>query len=290
MLTVIVRMANQDVHIPDYQAEKVPIFRYDRQVMDSGTRTVSPGGSGDDSLCDLLRDWYQSPLGQSLEAIELAAVRNAMANLFGYHVLLVEPPWSGNPLDTSRIPHKIRLEDASRDVSDVQVAALSTALPIGTDSLDVVVLPHVLERSDDPHQLLREVDRCLIPEGHVIITGFNPWGVWGLRRLMTSWRGRVPWCLRFISHVRIEDWLALLGFDILEVRALFYRPPVQRAGVLERLSVLERFGDRGWPIPGACYQLLARKRVLTMTPVRPRWRPRRGILGASVAEPTRRSS
>lgn len=258
--------------------------------MDSAAATVSPGGSGGDSLCNLLRDWYRTPLGLSLENMELAAVREAMANLFGYHVLLVESPWTGNPLNASRIPHQIHLAYTGRELAQAQLAASASALPIETDSLDVVVLPHVLERSGHPHQVLREVDRCLIPEGHVIITGFSPWGMWGLRRLLTAWRGRVPWCLRFIRPARIEDWLELLGFDILQVRTLFHRPPLQHARILERLRIFERIGDRGWPIPGACYQLLARKRVTTMTPLRPRWRPRRGILGASVAEPTRRSS
>jgi SAM-dependent methyltransferase len=260
------------------------------RTMGSGNRAELSSASPDKLLCGRLRAWYESPLGQSLAVEELGAVRDAIANLFGYHVLLIEPPWAADPLDSCRIPHKIQLDDAREGGAAPSLAGLSTALPIATDSLDVIVLPHVLERSSDPHQVLREVDRCLIPEGHVIILGFNPFSLWGLWRVVTGWRGQIPWCMPFLGLTRIRDWLALLGFDVLEVRNLYYRPPVQNAAALDRLVVIERLGQRGWPLPAAGYQLLARKRVFTLTPIRPRWRPRRGVLGAGVVEPTPRSS
>ena len=57
-----------------------------------------------------------------------------------------------------------------------------TELPFATQSLDLVVMPHVLEFSAEPHQVLREVERVLIPEGQVIICGFNPISMWGARQ------------------------------------------------------------------------------------------------------------
>jgi ubiquinone/menaquinone biosynthesis C-methylase UbiE len=40
-------------------------------------------------------------------------------------------------------------------------------LPLAANSIDLVVMPHTLEFAPDPHQMLREVERVLVPEGQV---------------------------------------------------------------------------------------------------------------------------
>ena len=162
------------------------------------------------------------------------------------------------------------------------------ALPVATDTLDVLLLPHVMEFVDQPHEVLREADRTLIPEGHLVIVGFNPWSLWGIGRLFLGWRSAAPWRGRFLSVFRLKDWLALLGFDTLAVRNYAFRPPFQHAGIMERLRFLEGAGQRWWPGLGGGYVLIARKRVATLTPIRPRWRPRRNLAGGKLAEPTLR--
>jgi ubiquinone/menaquinone biosynthesis C-methylase UbiE len=52
-------------------------------------------------------------------------------------------------------------------------------LPFAANSIDLAVMPHVLESHDNPHQILREVERILIPDGQLVITGFNPLSLWG---------------------------------------------------------------------------------------------------------------
>ena len=246
-------------------------------------RRSSPG---DDNLTQL-RDWYRTPLGQTLEAAELAAVRDALGTLFGFHLLLAAPPWQVSPLDASRVSQRLIMSSTRVEAS----ALLGTpqALPIIADSLDAIVLPHTLEFVEQPHEVLREVERCLIPEGHVLILGFNPYGLWGLWRLVHGWRHRLPWPGRFISQTRVRDWLALLGFDTLSCRPVLFRPPLQGLAAPQRLQSLDRLAQRGWPVPAAGYQLLARKRVVGMTPIRPRWRPRRSLLAGGLIEPTRHS-
>jgi len=163
---------------------------------------------------------------------------------------------------------------------------IPTHLPIQTDSIDVVVLPHTLEFSLTPHDVLREVDRVLVPEGHLLMLVFNPRSAWMLWRWALGWRKQMPWCGRFMSTTRIKDWMALLGFDVMAVHGYFYRPPLQGDSIMKRLDLWEKMGKRAWPILGAANLIIAKKRVTTITPIRPRWRTQRQSVGApGLVEP-----
>lgn len=235
-----------------------------------------------------LRDWYAKYPGVWLQEEEVALLETSLADLFGYHILQVGLNNESNSLIVSRIPHRM-IMDVQFPVSHHQDPAAAHGrpdfllgepeyIPVASDSLDVLVLSHTLEFSTNPHQVLREVDRLLIPEGHVVILGFNPWGSWMPWRMLFGWRKRAPWCGRFVSVARLKDWLRLLGFDITECKRYFFRPPLAHQGIMRRLKFLDRVGCRFWPILGAAYFLVAKKRVATLTPIRPRWRPRRSRL------------
>jgi SAM-dependent methyltransferase len=165
-------------------------------------------------------------------------------------------------------------------------------LPVFSDSIDSLILYHALEFSSDPHQVLREAERVLVPEGHIVILGFNPQSLWGLTKILKFRSKDAPWCGRFLSTLRLKDWLALKGFEVTTIRHCFYRPPVQRAGLLARLAKLERWGNKWWSFLGGVYIIVARKKVSTVTPIKPRWRPRRSIdpvLGDSATRSYRRN-
>ncbi len=237
--------------------------------------------------------WYASPVGRELAAVEDALLAEVLGNLFGYHLLQVGTPARRERLEHSRVSRRLLLDigsDAGHDGAPGRFRGEAPALPVRGDSLDVIVLPHVLEFTAHPHQVLREVDRTLVPEGHVVILGFNPVSLWQLWRWTLGWRGHPPWCGRFYSAARVRDWLALLGFEVTGLRHYFWRPPIQQSGILQRLGILDRLGRRWWPILGAGYVLVARKRVSTLTPIRPRWRPSRVLRPAGVIEPTPRRS
>jgi SAM-dependent methyltransferase len=228
-----------------------------------------------------LRDWYSGPLGREVWEAEHAQLDQVIANLFGYHILQLGSLGNRTLLDGSRILHRVVVNFGH---GRAHLYALPEALPILTDSIDVIVLPHTLEFGSDPHEILREADRSLIPEGHLIVLGFNPWSAWGLRRLLSS--SRAPWCGRFLGLSRLKDWLRLLGFDTMYVRTFFFRPPLSSRALMNRLKIMEAIGSRGWWLPAGLYLLLAKKRVIALTPIRPRWRPRRRLIAAGVTEPT----
>ena len=155
--------------------------------------------------------------------------------------------------------------------SPLQRATVITISPFATHSLDLVVLPHVLEFAAEPHQVLREVSRVLIPEGQVIITGFNPASLWGVRQVFGRITGRhfLPQNGEFISLSRLKDWLKLLSMESNRGHFGCYLPPCSSPRSFSRYDFMEKAGNRWWPYFGGVYIVQAIKRVRGMTLVGP---------------------
>lgn len=211
--------------------------------------------------------WLQSPVGQYVLRWEQRQVDAAVADLFGFHALQVGLP-DLQGLRANRMPHRWQANDAPH--AGVALECEFDALPFDTQSLDLVVLPHTLEFSNNPHHALREVERVLMPEGRVVILGFNPAGLWGLRHRGGLWRQRLamgaspplfPGPAGLISQRRLRDWLHLLNFEVESGSFGCYRPPFKTERWLNRLGWMEAVGSRWWPMLGAVYLVVAVKRV-----------------------------
>lgn len=262
-----------------------------------------------------LHDFFQTPHGRYLLAWEQAQLDRVVADIFGFHALQLGCP-DLDALQANRMPHRWlalpeELQDRTAQVptmdnsggcerGDAPVApkaALVTnaaALPFPEASLDLVVLPHTLELSADPHHVLREVERVLVPEGRVVVAGFNPNSFWGLRQSRSRLMGRLgvssmglselylPEAGDFIGPWRLRDWFRLLGFEIESQLFGCYRPAVRSEQWLQRFAWMDRAGARWWPIFGAVYFFVAVKRVRGVRLLGPAWRPRRASGTAPV--------
>jgi SAM-dependent methyltransferase len=177
----------------------------------------------------------------------------------------------------------------------VALVTNAAALPFPPASLDLVVLPHTLELSADPHHVLREVERVLVPEGRVVISGFNPTSLWGLRQGRARLAARLgvralglsslylPEAGEFIGPRRLRDWLQLLSFEVESERFGCYRPAVRTEKWLNHSAWMDRAGPRWWPIFGAVYFQVAVKRVQGVRLLGPAWKPRRAVAAAPVS-------
>ncbi len=251
----------------------------------------NPSGNGNGSTVRRrMRAWYRKAPGTLLISKEREEVDRLLPYVFGYHILQIGSLGRERSLlNSCRIQHRLVIDaDHQNGPGDTGLYSHAHALPIASDSVDAVVLAHTLELERDPHQALREAERVLIPEGHVLVIGFNPWSFWGLWRLFLKRGRKVPWCTRFVSPNRVKDWLSLLGFDITHEAGLFFRPPLPYVGVMKRLDFLEGIGKRFWPFFSGGYVILARKRVTTVTPIRLPWKRRKTVMPGLV-EPTTRS-
>lgn len=228
-----------------------------------------------------LQNWHKSPLGSLLKEAEQAALAQHLQTLFGYYLLLTGID-DIELVESSRIRHRVILTNSVEPNPGSAIAGDVEALPIMTDTLDVVILFHSLDFSHDPHQVLREAERVLVPEGHIVVLGFNPRSLWGLRKWMPLKRRGTPWEGRFVSMNRIKDWLGLLGFDLVASEQLFYRPPVNHEGILRRLRFCEKTGEKFIKLFGAVYLITAKKKVARLTPIKPRWRPTKQVVSGLI--------
>jgi SAM-dependent methyltransferase len=225
-----------------------------------------------------LHDWFETPPGRYLLDWEQDQFDQAVADVFGYHALQLGLP-EVQGLRTNRMPHRwLALSESAMAPRSALVTDFS-ALPFPANSLDLVVLPHTLELSPDPHATLREVERVLVPEGRVVICGLNPASLWGMRQRRARLYQRLgfgelflPDAGEFIGYRRMRDWLRLLSFEVESGRFGVYRPAVRSEAWLERCHWFDAAGERWWPIFGAVYFLAAVKRVRGMRLLSADWR------------------
>ena len=232
----------------------------------------------------LLAEWFTTPLGRYQLEREQGYFDRTVADIFGFHAIQIGLP---------ACPFLAQSRIAARWTLDLQPPAQVLAdpqwLPFPENSLDLIVLPHALEFTSEPHQLLREVYRAVRPEGQVVIAGFNPFSLFGAKRYFG--RGELPpWNGNFIALYRLKDWLALLGFDVSAGRLAGYVPPFDNQRMRHRFRFMELAGDRWWAVGGAVYMLQAVKRVRGMRLITPAWQEKSAREKALIAAAKRQGA
>lgn len=210
-------------------------------------------------------NWLSTTLGQYLLSREQELYDKKVGDIFGFNAVQLGL-LQMDTLKLSRIPHLMHVGNCAGDV-----LCESDYLPFAESCIDLVCLPHVLEFSENPHQTLREAERVLVPEGHLILTGFNPISAWGLKYALTQ-QDHYPWNGQFFSLSRIKDWLALLGLEFISGEMHCYEPPINNQKWLNRFNFMDKLGDQWWPMMGGVYLIVAKKRVVNMTLLKPNWK------------------
>jgi SAM-dependent methyltransferase len=233
----------------------------------------------------VLQQWQRGRLGRALIQAEAQLLAGTFDGVFGQELLQLGVWGIGRELMApARIRRQSVVADMAQPAEGADLLAHLAHLPISTGSVDAVLLPHTLELAADPYAVLREADRVLVGEGQLIVLGFRPMSLWGLRAA-ASRAGYPPGLHRILSAWRVRDWLGLLSYEIVSVRPYLYCLP--RIPSSSAASAVPSILRRGWfyPWPAGAYVIKARKRVYTMTRIRPRLRERRPVF-AGLVEPS----
>jgi len=235
-----------------------------------------------------LQEWYETPAGEVLYKALLIKLEKLLPSLFGYHALQIGGLADDFDLiSSSKIGQKIFM---TLNMDKGNVVANPLALPFPQNTLDLIVLPHTLDISPQPHQVLREIHRVMIAEGHIVIIGFNPFSMMGLSKLVFMRSQRAPWAAHFYTPRRLKDWLSLLGFKVMAIESVGLQPPIQNMRFQQRMQFLNKAEKLGLGRLGGLQIYVAKKRELTLTPMPQPWRPRRRMIPVKVSEPSARQS
>lgn len=215
-------------------------------------------------------DWLQTPQGKYVLDWEQEQFDRMVSDIFGFNAVQIGLPQC-DCLRANRMPLRC-LYDAA---TPADVVGDFHHLPMASNSIDLVVLPHALEYVSDPHQVLREVERVLVPEGQVLISGFNPVSLWGIKRRLAGRGTSFPWQGQYFSVRRLKDLLKVLSFETQAGCFGRYAPPAKREEWLRRWHFLESAGDRWWAFAGAVYLLQGIKRQHGLRLLTPTWQDRK---------------
>lgn len=218
-------------------------------------------------------EWLlQQKVGHHLLQVELQCLSHLLINHFGKHALLIGVPEQSMLLKATTIPaHTILSPLLEKKLSLNYVECDLHELSILPGTIDLVLLPHTLEFVDNPRQLLSEACKIVKPEGIIVISGFNPYSAWGLKKALSKHR-KVPWSGNFVPAFDIKKWLQLADFEMEVQKSLLFRPPFPHSSLYRKLQFLEKIGERCFPFFGGVYMLLARAKVIPLTPIKLQWK------------------
>lgn len=216
------------------------------------------------------QQWSQLLRGPYV-AKQLQARLSAWApSLFGFNLLSVDGLSASFSVTGSRLLHTVHLSQTEQSqigqaAAGVDIIGMATDMPFAPGSLDACLLTQVLDFSAHPHAILREVETVLRDDGWLMISGFNPYSSAGVASLWPGFKQKLPPWQQMIAPERLEDWLKLLGFEVLE-RDYFGLTPLGEGRFARawRQYLVPRY----CPSFAAVYIILARKRRYPLTPLR----------------------
>ncbi|OFC70943.1 methyltransferase domain-containing protein [Alteromonas confluentis] len=225
--------------------------------------------------------WSELPAGEAIHDAVQSVSNSLSSRVFGYHFVKLGALSSAVELPKCGVSHHIR--QAPEKIDNASVVSLSSELPYVENSIDGFLLANELDFCQDPHQILREVDRCITQDGYVIISGFNPFSLTGIGKYLPLKRGNLLHDARFFSSGRVKDWLQLLGFEVIETRHILF----SMLFLKKQFSISAKWHSRVsryFPWCSSVYVIIARKRVVPMTTIKPQWKlkPRFSAVGASM--------
>lgn len=211
--------------------------------------------------------WFQRMPGSMLIVEEKAVVDRVLKTVRGNCLLQIGGSIDNKLTEHAQTPRVYFVDDRYRArPSKLMIQAKTDQLPIDAESIDLVLVAHALEFSNNAWGILQEAHRVLKPEGKIIVLGFNQWSLWQAWKLFLD-KKRFPWCGHFYSAGKIKRKLCALDFEIEWQQTLCFRPPIYDTKIASNLLFLETWGQIMLPNCGGVFCVVATKNVPCLTPL-----------------------
>ncbi|MFC3120233.1 methyltransferase domain-containing protein [Agaribacter flavus] len=213
--------------------------------------------------------WEYLSQGERVKEELESALSPVVETLFGYYLVKVGSLSSELELASSPIKHKVNF--ATKASKHIHLCGQSNQLPFQNNSVDAFIVLAELDFAQDPHQIVREIDRTITANGHVVIAGFNPFSVAGIMKYLPINRNNLLHQGRFFTAARVKDWLQLLDFEIVQQEHLIYSALFMRKSLSEKSRVM-RWCKQYMPWFSSMYVIVARKREIPLSPIKSKWK------------------
>lgn len=222
-----------------------------------------------------LKEWNQwlseHFLGNHLLKAEACCLSSLLQNHFGKHVVLLGVPHQADLFSATEVPcHTLICPWSNRSKKALHIEADFKELPIFSGSVDLVLMPHTLEFVDNSRQLLAEACRIVKPEGLIVMVGFNPYSWWGLNHHI--FKKKFHWEGNLLPAAKIKAWLKLADFELEQQKTILFTPPINQRRAFQQLSKAEKLINLLFPCLGNVYILIARAKVIPLTPIKLQWK------------------
>lgn len=232
--------------------------------------------------------WLSQSLGADVLAIEQQFLSSMLPRYYGKHALLIGIPRQYSLLQASPMLNHVVLSPLSHFSKPMQfIESEFYKLPIASGSVDLVILPHTLEFVDNQRHLVTEASRLVKPEGLLMVFGFNPSSLWGLKKWWVK-NEKMPWSGQFTHPSLIKKWLSLVDFELVRQDMLLFRPPFKQVSIFNKFSWLEKLGKYLFPFLGGVYVLTFQAKVIPLTPIKMHWKQTLTTVSATMPRPTMR--
>ncbi|MEI6068996.1 MAG: methyltransferase domain-containing protein [Methylococcaceae bacterium] len=160
--------------------------------------------------------WYQTPRGKLLKELEADYLKRSITVSCQQIILQIGGlGWEDEFIDCTLYKNYTVLDVKGLGCAEARkIRAKAYGLPLQSDSVDMIIIPHLLEFDAQRFQTMREVERVLKPEGLLVVLNFNPWSLWVRYQFLWDKKMADSWGGHFISRSRILDWLKLLNFEV----------------------------------------------------------------------------
>jgi len=188
-----------------------------------------------------------------------------LPKIFGYYIAQIGGPFGNDDiLFSSPIHNKIIVNPGDSLTNNTLVIRCKLEdLPFLPESIDAIVMLHILEFTKYPKLILKEIYDSLIPGGYAVILGFNPYSLWGITKFFNQAKTGI-WSGNWLKPSQLRRWLLDMEFSLEDYQTFYFRPPSENA---KKTSVMEDIGQTFWPYCGASYMFIAKKTSIAVTPI-----------------------
>ena len=201
--------------------------------------------------------WLLDSIGSRLIIDEQQAFSDLSAACFGDYFLQLGI-WGQSSTFFKKTPIKNCFLIATHSFGEIDLVTDFSHLPLQEKTVDVVFLPHTLEQCNNQREVLSRSTNAINESGALIVLGFNPISLWGLRHWFSG-KNFLPGIHRLISPNQYTRWLVDFGFRVEKIHYFHAIIPQRKEHELPLKNKMFN------PFLCACYMIVARKEVIPAT-------------------------